>query len=76
VLKNVEILKKKLGEVMISVSRKSFVGNLLGNIPPAQRGAGTLALEIYLYMHSIGYIRTHDVKQLHQSVELLDLLKS
>lgn len=76
VLKNIELLKNKLGRLMISVSRKSFIGNLLGGVPPEERGAGTLACELYLYLNSeIDYIRTHDVKQLKQAIEMIDLIK-
>ena len=75
VLKNISEFKKRFGRVMVSVSRKSFIGNLLGGIPPKERGTGTLATEIFLYQQKIDFIRTHDVKQLSQAMTIWDLLK-
>lgn len=75
VLKNIPDFKKRYGKVLVSVSRKSFIGNLLGGIPPKERAAGTLALEIYLYQKQIDFIRTHDVLQLNQAVRIWDALK-
>ena len=75
VLKNISEFKKRFGRVMVSVSRKSFIGNLLGGIPPKDRGAGTLTVELYLYQQNIEMIRTHDVKQLSQAMRLMEALK-
>lgn len=75
VLKNISEFKKRFGRVMVSVSRKSFIGNLLGGIPPKERGAGTLATELYLYEKQIDFIRTHDPKQLSQAIQLINFLK-
>lgn len=74
ILKNISEFKKRFGRVMVSVSRKSFIGNLLGGIPPKERGAGTLAVEIFLYQQKIDFIRTHDVKQISQAMRMLELL--
>lgn len=75
VLKNISEFKKRFGRVLVSVSRKSFIGNLLGGIPPKERSAGTLFTEIYLYQQNVDMIRTHDVKQLSQAKKILDVLK-
>jgi dihydropteroate synthase len=74
VLKNISEFKRRFGKVLVSVSRKSFIGNLLGGIPPKERGAGTLATELYLYERKIDFIRTHDVKQLSDGIKMLDVL--
>jgi len=74
VLKNISHFKKRFGKVLVSVSRKSFIGNLLGGIPPKERSAGTLAIEIYLTQQGIDFIRTHEPKQLRQAMILLDIL--
>jgi dihydropteroate synthase len=74
VLKNISVFKKRYGKVLISVSRKSFIGNLLDGIPPRERAAGTLAVELYLYQKQIDFIRTHDVLQLSQAMKIWDLL--
>ncbi len=74
VLKNISEFKKRYGKVLVSVSRKSFIGNLLGGIPPKERASGTLAVEIYLYQQNIDFIRTHDVLQIQQGIRLINLL--
>lgn len=45
--------------VMISVSRKSVIGEVTGR-PPGERGAGTLAAELWAARHGAAWIRTHD----------------
>lgn len=56
----------------ISTSRKGFLGELLGAAgrprPVDGRGAGTLASELWAAAHGVGYIRTHDVRALHDAL--------
>src|SRR5206468_1273292 len=48
VLTSIDRLKQKFGlPVMVSVSRKSFLAAITGRDVPAQRGAATLAAELY-----------------------------
>lgn len=74
ILKDIKIFKKHFKEIMVSVSKKSFIGNLLGNVSPPEREAGTLACELYLYLNQIDYIRTHNVKQLKDGIVLTKAL--
>ncbi len=46
--------------VMVSVSRKSFLGAVTGRNAPIERAAATLAAELYAAAHGADYIRTHD----------------
>jgi dihydropteroate synthase len=61
--------------VCVSTSRKSFVGSVLGGgeepRPVTQRGAGTLATEIWAAWRGVAYIRTHDVRALHDALTML-----
>lgn len=53
-------LKSRFGlPVLISVSRKSFLGNLTDR-PVADRGAATLSAELFALEAGADYIRTHD----------------
>jgi len=58
----------------VSTSRKSFIGALLGTgdevRPVDQRGAGTLATEIWAAERGVQYIRTHDVRALRDAMTL------
>jgi len=63
VLRNLEELTTDAGPMLISVSRKSFLGEVTGSAV-AQRGPATLAAELWAARHGAGYLRTHDVKAL------------
>jgi len=60
--------------VCVSTSRKSFIGTLLGTpdapAPVDRRGSGTLATELWAYLHGAQYVRTHDVRALHDAIRL------
>jgi dihydropteroate synthase type 2 len=61
VLARLDRLKRGFGlPVLVSVSRKSFLGAPTGRRDPAQRGAATLAAELYAAANGADYIRTHD----------------
>ena len=74
VLKNINTLKNRFKKVLVSVSRKSFIGSILDGIPPKDREIGSLALEIYLAESKIDFIRTHNPKQLKQSLKIREYI--
>lgn len=55
--------------VLISVSRKSFLGALTGR-ETAERGAATLAAELYAARAGADYLRTHDVGALVDGLKM------
>jgi dihydropteroate synthase type 2 len=61
VLTRIGRLRQMFGlPVMISVSRKSFLGAITGRQSPDERGPATLAAELFAAAHGADYIRTHD----------------
>jgi dihydropteroate synthase type 2 len=54
--------------VMISVSRKSFLGAITGRQSPGERGAATLAAELFAASQGADYIRTHDPAALRDAL--------
>ncbi|WP_246047215.1 dihydropteroate synthase [Leptospira ognonensis] len=79
VLKNLDKLLCEFPRLMVSVSRKSFLSNALGGIPPLEREFATLAAEIFLLQKKIPWIRTHNVlkvKQAEAILQKLDLLSA
>ena len=60
-----------LSDLLIGVSRKSFLGALTGESDPARRTGETLALELMLAEKGIGVIRTHGVRELHNALMVL-----
>jgi dihydropteroate synthase type 2 len=61
VLAGLDRLKRGFGlPVLVSVSRKSFLGAPTGQRDPMLRGAATLAAELFAAAKGADYIRTHD----------------
>ncbi|EJS3495599.1 sulfonamide-resistant dihydropteroate synthase Sul3 [Salmonella enterica] len=56
-------------QVMIAVSRKSFLGKITGT-DVKSRLAPTLAAEMYAYKKGADYLRTHDVKSLSDALKI------
>ncbi len=69
-IRSCEELIQRFKRVFVSVSRKSFIGNILGGIPPIKRGYGTLSAELELFEMGVEGIRTHDVLALHQAIQV------
>ena len=70
VLVEVEGLKRRFDlPILISVSRKSFLGRLTGR-EVQSRGAATLAAEIFAAQRGADFIRTHDVRALSDALSL------
>jgi dihydropteroate synthase type 2 len=62
--------------VMVSVSRKSFLAAVTGRDDPAERGAATLAAELYAAAHGADYIRTHDAAALRDALAVTAALSA
>ena len=59
--------------VMVSVSRKSSLGTISGR-PVDERGAATLAAELFAALQGADYIRTHDAAALRDGLKVLAAL--
>ena len=75
VLTHLSDLKKYFSEneFLISVSRKSFLGNLTKN-PISNRNAESLSAELYACLHCVNYIRTHNPKYLKDALKIWEVL--
>lgn len=71
VLKHIDRLKALERPLCVSTSRKSFIGGVLDR-PVDQRGAGTLATELFAWRQGVDYIRTHDVRALSDAMRMLE----
>ena len=62
-------------KILIGLSRKSFIGRILGSeekpIPPEERYEGTIVLHTYCILKQVDILRVHDVKATKQAVKLL-----
>lgn len=77
VLVRIDELKRDFGlPVMVSVSRKSFLGAVTGRGDPRKRGAATLAAELYAASKGVDFIRTHDPAALRDGLLLMAALRA
>jgi dihydropteroate synthase type 2 len=74
VLRALPRLRERVGlPLLVSVSRKSFLGALTGR-DSGERGPATLAAELYAAAHGADYLRTHDVRQLRDALAVVHAL--
>ncbi len=69
VLRDLPRLKAVGLPICVSTSRKSFIGAVLGR-GVRERGAGTLATELWAARSGADYIRTHDVRALRDALRM------
>ncbi len=74
VLHHFEELGKFGCELYLSASRKSFIGAVLDR-SIKQRGIGTLATEIWAWLHGASYIRTHEPEPLRDAVRMMQAIE-
>ncbi|MCK4340213.1 MAG: dihydropteroate synthase [Phycisphaerae bacterium] len=78
VLRNLDRIAALGLPLCISTSRKSFIGALLGSVeeprPVDQRLAGTLATELWAAQTGVQYLRTHEVRPLHDAAKIWQAL--
>lgn len=75
VLKNLNHIKQEY-PILISVSRKSFIGELLGESDPVNRLYGSLAAETFAALNGADLIRTHNVKATSNVVQIVKNLQN
>jgi len=65
-------------KLLIGLSRKSFIGRILGTeenpIPPQQRYEGTIVLHTYCILKQVDILRVHDVEPTKQAIKLIQNL--
>ena len=69
ILKNLNRFKELDKPVLLGVSRKSLIGNIL-NIPAEHRLIGSLTATAFGLMQGVTIIRTHDVQATRQTVKI------
>lgn len=62
--------------VLVGLSRKSFIGHILGQPDPADRLAGSLAATAIAVVNGAHLIRTHDVGPTREAVRMAEALRS
>ncbi len=58
--------------ILIGTSRKSFIGKILGNLPPEERLEGTGATVAIAIMNGANAVRVHDVREMARVARMTD----
>lgn len=67
---------KELGRpINVGVSRKSFIGKILGDRPPDDRLHGSLAASAVAVYNGADSIRTHDVRPTAEAVRIVEAIR-
>jgi len=76
VIRRLQQLKTLGRPIMVGLSRKSFIGHILGGKPPEDRLAGSLAATTAAVWNGAAIIRTHDVKETKEAIKIAESLKA
>jgi dihydropteroate synthase len=71
ILHNLQELRELNRPILVGVSRKAFIGNILGYPSPSQRLAGTLAAVSVALMNGAHIIRAHDVRENKDCIKMI-----
>jgi dihydropteroate synthase len=61
--------------IVVGVSRKAFIGKVLGDLPASERLEGTLAAVTAAVLNGADIVRVHDVKETVRAVKVADAIK-
>ncbi len=75
VLKNLNEIKERY-PILISISRKSFIGKILDEPDPAERIYGSVAVETFAALNGADILRTHNVKSTSDVIKIVTRLKN
>ena len=73
ILNKLEIFKGLGKPILIGVSRKSFIGNIL-KLPPEGRLEGSLAASVIGVTKGVSIVRTHDVKETRNAIKITEAI--
>ena len=78
---NLEILSRfcefnEMGyPVLAGVSRKFFIGNLLGGLPAEERLEGSIAAAVYAFLNGVSILRVHDIKETLRAIKIAKAIR-
>lgn len=60
--------------LLVGASRKSFIGKVLGDVPPSERLGGSLAAAIIAVQNGAKILRVHDVKETVDALKVISTI--
>lgn len=76
ILRDLNMLRKLGRPTLVGISRKTFIGKILGYSSPDDRLFGTLAAVTIVALNGAHIIRAHDVRETSDCIKLVNALKS
>lgn len=73
IIANIKLLMSLNKPICVSISRKSFIGSLFG-LAVKDRMIPSIIAEMYSVMNGACLVRTHDVKETRQAIEMLEMI--
>ena len=73
ILNNLEMFIELGRPILIGVSRKSFIGNILKS-PPEGRLEGSLAASVIGVAKGVSIVRTHDIKETRKAIKVTEAI--
>jgi dihydropteroate synthase len=73
IIANIKLLMSLKRPICVSISRKSFIGSLFG-LDVEDRLIPSIVAEMYSVMNGATLLRTHNVKETRQAIEMLDMI--
>ncbi len=61
--------------MLVGTSRKSFIGKLLGGLPPNERLSGSLTTAAIAVWNGANILRVHDVRETAEAMKIIKVLK-
>ena len=61
--------------ILVGTSRKSFIGKILGGVPPSERLGGSIASALIAIQNGAKIVRVHDVKETVAAVKIADAIE-
>lgn len=61
--------------ILLGVSRKAFLGSLIGGAPPLERGAATVAACVVGLLKGARIFRVHDVKMVREALRVAEAIR-
>lgn len=71
-LAGLEYLRLLQRPICVGISRKSFLGALLGGADVSEREEATIAAQVIAVLHGASIVRTHNVKNARRSLAVVD----
>lgn len=62
--------------ILLGVSRKAFIGALLGGVDPARRGVGTAAACVAALLHGVRIFRVHEVGLVREALTVAEAIRA